>query len=93
MVVMVNFHHTGHLQILENNDSEVEMQDAASEGGIFKSHFFPVLYKFFFFFFRLSFLIYHGSLKNSLNILESLICKEANPLFIFPATDLRFLSL
>lgn len=49
MVVMVNFHHTGHLQILENNDSEVEMQDAASEGGIFKSHFFPVLYKFIFF--------------------------------------------
>lgn len=48
MVVMVNFHLAGHLQILENKDSDVEMQGAVTEGGTFKSHFFSVLKKFFF---------------------------------------------
>lgn len=48
MVVMVNFHLAGHLQILENKDSDVEMQGAVTEGGTFKSHFFSVLNKFFF---------------------------------------------
>jgi len=44
----VNFHHTGHLQIPENDASEVEIQCAVSEEGIFKSLFFSVLNRLFY---------------------------------------------
>lgn len=81
---MVTFHHTGHLQQLENNDSEVEKQGAVSEGDILQNHFFFVLNKFLFF--RLCVLIYYCGLKIK-NVLESqsLFCKEENPFFMLPA--------
>lgn len=71
------------------------MQYVVSEGGILKATFSLcyIILIFLLFFFRLCPLIYHGSLKNRLNVHEYLICKEANPLFIDPPTDLIFLNL